>query len=82
MVTASSSSLPILASNMMLFPERGSIRAQGAPARNGGSKVGAGSVKANQLEYEVWCEAQKRAAAERELLQVMIRGRSRPPWMS
>ena len=39
------------------------------------------SRRAGKLEYELWCEAQRRSAAERELRQVQIHGRSRPPWI-
>ena len=76
-LAASSSSLG--GAKPMLFPERGSLGA--SKARSSGSNAGAGSAKASKLEYELWCAQQKRIAAERELRQVMIRGRSRPPWI-
>ena len=40
-----------------------------------------GRARAEKVEYELWLEAQKRSAAERELRQVRIHGRSRPPWV-
>ena len=70
-------------SKPMLFPARGtinsigSLHSDGSPTRSSPHK----SRRAGKLEYELWCEAQRRSAAERELRQVQIHGRSRPPWI-
>ena len=77
--SASAGSLSAFGSRPMLFPERGTI--SGAPVRTSPSKGSRASKKASKLEYELWVEAQKRVQAERELKQVIIRGRSRPPWI-
>ena len=71
-------------SKPMLFPARGtinSIGSFGSLGSLGSSPSGRSTPTTRKLEYELWCEAQKRAAAERELKQVIIHGRSRPPWV-
>ena len=71
-------------SKPMLFPARGtinSIGSFGSLGSLGSSPSGRSTPTTRKLEYELWCEAQKRAAIERELRQVIIHGRSRPPWV-
>ena len=69
----------------ILFPPRGTINSIGSTDSLHGSPsssfLGRPSPKARRLEYEVWLEAQRRSALERELKQVIIHGRSRPPWI-
>jgi hypothetical protein len=72
-----------MGSKPMLFPARGTINSIGSTAslHSGASPSRRGARRAEKLEYELWCEAQRRSAAERELRNVQIRGRSRPPWV-
>ena len=65
----------------MLFPARGTINSIGSISTGESPLRKSPSRRAGKLEYEVWCEAQRRQAAERELRQVIIHGRSRPPWV-
>jgi hypothetical protein len=65
----------------MLFPARGTINSIGSISTGESPLRKSPSRRAGKLEYEVWCEAQRRQAAERELRQVIIHGRSRPPWI-
>lgn len=57
------------------FPERGSIAQMptGSPHSDSRSR--------KKLEYDLWLEAQKRTSLEKCLKQVVIHGRSRPPWI-
>jgi hypothetical protein len=68
-------------SHPMLFPARGTINSIGSFSTGDSPLRKSPSRRAGKLEYEVWCEAQRRQAAERELRQVIIHGRSRPPWI-
>ena len=66
-----------------MLPAKGTIAAIGA--ENASHQLHAmspaGRAKSDRLRYELWCEANKRAQIERELRQVRIHGRSRPPWV-
>ena len=91
--SASHSSL-MHGSKPVIFPARGTINMIGASGSSstllgdgdGGSSPSKsqskrGAEKTLKLEYELWCEAQARATAEREYRQVVVHGRSRPPWV-
>ena len=62
-------------SRPFIFPARGTIGSIGSASSR------PKTPQARKLEYSLWCEAQRRASAERELRQVQIHGRSRPPWI-
>jgi len=76
-----------------MFPPRGTLKSIGSTGgfnqsiMNSSSQLDAhGSSpasrsKAEKLQYHIWCEAQARKAAERELRVITIHGRSRPPWV-
>ena len=79
--SGSSSSLGTFGSQAMLFPPRGTFGGA-PPVRTSPHHTSSrGARKVGKLEFEVWCEEQKRIRAERELRNVIIRGRSRPPWV-
>ena len=65
-----------------IFPPRGTVASIGSESSLfSSSSSPAGKARAERLEYALYLEAQKRRAAERELRQVRIHGRSRPPWV-
>ena len=72
-----------------MLPSRGTIASMGSNGDFSESLMStsslaqspAGRAKAERLQYDIWCEAQQRKAAERELRQVRIHGRARPPWI-
>ena len=65
------------------FPPRGSIASIGSEhlASTSTSSAKRPSRHLQKLEYELWCEAQRRAMAEAQLRTVTVHGRSRPPWL-
>lgn len=65
----------------LIFPPRGTIGSVGAEGVPQPSKSPGSRAKSEKIEYELWCEAQRRKGAERELRTVQIHGRSRPPWI-
>lgn len=65
--TAEHHHLPPLGAIAMKRPHRSSSRA--------------GASKIKRLQNELWCEAERRGHAERELRNVQVHGRSRPPWV-
>jgi len=65
----------------VFFPAKGTIRSVGSEFEAHQASSPAARAKSEKLQYEIWREAQRRSAAERELRSVEIHGRSRPPWV-
>lgn len=65
-----------------IFPAKGTISSIGSEhSLLSMTSSPSGKARTDRLQYELWCEAQMRKSAERELRQVHIHGRSRPPWI-
>jgi len=75
--SASSETVFRYGSRTVSFPARGSIASIGDPFE----ATKHVSRKKQQLEYELWCEQQKRSNAEAQLRTVVVHGRSKPPWI-
>lgn len=65
----------------LLFPPRGTLRSIGSFSSSPSGTSAKSRAKTEKLEYEIFLEAERAAAADRMLRQVKIRGRSRPPWV-
>jgi hypothetical protein len=81
MPMSSSQTLTLPNGQPLLFPAKGYINTVGSENAAHNVSSPAARAKTERLQYELFCEAQRRAMVERELRTVQIHGRTRPPWI-